>query len=154
MKGNPEVVAVLQSALALEATIHLQYGTDARCLREVGLKRNAKKAAEFGGDSGKFLGKVEDRVLFLEGSVAYAPTPVMDSSSVTAMLQRELGLEMGIVEPYERAVVAAQQALDDTTRNLFEHLLKWHQEHVDHLERELGLITKLGEAGYFAARMR
>ena len=48
MKGNPEVVGVLQSALALEATIHLQYGTDARCLREVGLKKNAKKAAGFG----------------------------------------------------------------------------------------------------------
>jgi len=137
MKGNPEVVAVLQSALALEATIHLQYGTDARCLREVGLKKNAKKAADFGGDSGKFLGMVEDRVLFLEGSVAYAPAPVLDSASVTAMLQRELGLEMAIVAPYESAVVVAQQALDDTTRNLFEHLLKWHQEHVDHLEREL-----------------
>ena len=154
MKGNPEVVAVLQSALALEATIHLQYGTDARCLREVGLKKNAKKAAGFGGDSGKFLGMVEDRVLFLEGSVAYAPAPVLDSASVTAMLQRELGLEMAIVAPYESAVVVAQQALDDTTRNLFEHLLKWHQEHVDHLERELGLITKLGEAGYFTARMQ
>jgi bacterioferritin (cytochrome b1) len=79
---------------------------------------------------------------------------VLDSASVTAMMQRELGLEMGIVEPYEKAVVVAQQALDDTTRNLFEHLLKWHQEHVDHLERELGLITKLGEAGYFTARMQ
>src|SRR5208337_1943895 len=89
--------------------------------------------------SGKFLGMVEDRVLFLEGSVAYAPAPVLDSASVTAMLQRELGLEMGIVEPYERAVGIAQQALDDTTRNLFEHLLKWHQEHAVLSARRSGM---------------
>ena len=56
---------------------------------------------------------------------------------------------MGIVQPYEQSVQIAMKVLDDTTRNLFEHLLKWHEQHVAWLEGQQRLMASMGgEAEY------
>jgi len=60
---------------------------------------------------------------------------------------------MAILTPYEASVKIATTALDDTTRNLFEHLLKWHQKHVAWLEIQLRLIANLGEKEYIAEKL-
>ena len=46
----------------------------------------------------------------------------------------------------------AMRALDDTTRNLFEHLLKWHEKEIAWLEQALVVLQLLALARDVARR--
>lgn len=153
MKGSAPVLETLQSAAAAEAHLNLQYRLDARSLKFMGIKQVAKKTDEFGSDTHDFLKYVTKRILFLEGDPSYQIPKIVEQSTLTALFKAELALELAIVKPYEDAVQVAMNALDDTTRNLFEHLLKWHEKHVDWLERQLRLIEGMGEATYISAKL-
>lgn len=153
MTGKPEVLATLQAAMAAEAKLNLQYRLDWRSVKFSGAKKLAKDLKEFGHDAHCWLRKVTDRLLFLEGQPSYQVPAVQEQLSVTATLVNELALEMAIVAPYEEAVQTAMKALDDTTRNLFEHLLKWHEKHVGYLEQQIRLIAIMGENEYIAEKL-
>lgn len=153
MKGNLDVIKALQSAATQEAHLNLQCRLDARSLKFMGVKKLACKVAKIGDGSHCYLKKVTDRLLFLGGDPSYEVAEVAEQKSVTDLLKNTLALEMAIVEPYEQAVQTAMKALDDTTRNLFEHLLKWHEAQVGWLECQLRLIEALGEAGYIAEKL-
>ncbi len=154
MKGSPEVIKTLQAALAQEAHLNVQYRHDWRIVKFMGVKKVACKIKDLGDDAHCFMKKVADQVLFLGGGTSYSMGPITDQPSLTAVFENQLKLEMAIIEPYEQAVQTAMQALDDTTRNLFEHLLKWHQEHVGWLEQQLQLIQTVGgEAEYIAEKL-
>ena len=154
MTGNPEVIKALQAALALEAHLNIQYRHDWRIVKFMGVKKVAKKLKGLGTGAHCFMKKVADRILFLGGDTNYTVGEIVDQRSLTAILQNELALEMAIVQPYEAAVQTAMKAFDDTTRNLFEHLLKWHQEQIGWLEQQLRLIETVGgEAEYIAEKL-
>jgi bacterioferritin len=157
MKGKPEVLKALQAAIASEAHLNAQYRTDWREVKFMGLKGIQGKIRKFGCDAHGWLKRVQDRVLFLGGSTAYDAAPVTEAESLTELLENELTLEMAIVTPYEQAIGTCTKALDDASRNLFEHLLKWHQKHVGWLERQLSLISGLavgtGEARYISEKL-
>lgn len=153
MKGDKKVIAGLQAALALEATLQLQYHADARMLKAMGLKSLAHTASDYGEETEGFLDKLMKRLVLFQSSIAFSPDAVEDRSDVAELLAGEMALEMGIVDPYEQQVEVARLAYDDTTRNLYEHLLKWHQGHIATLEREQALLEKLGEQEYVSARI-
>lgn len=153
MLGSPEVIAALQQAIGAEARLNLQYRLDWRSVKFMGARKVAKRLKEFGSDAHLWLRKATDRLLFLEAVPAYSIGDVAEGASLTETLQKELELEMGIVSPYEQSVQAAMEALDDTTRNLFEHLLKWHELHIGWLEQQLRLIEQLGEKDYIAEKI-
>lgn len=153
MTGNAEVIATLQAAMAAEAGLNLQYRLDWRSVKFMGARKVAKELKCFGHDAHFWLRKVTDRLLFLEGAPGYQIAEVAEGKSLTETLQNELALEIAIVKPYEGAVQTAMRALDDTTRNLFEHLLKWHEKHVGWLEQQIRLIDSMGEQAYIAEKL-
>lgn len=153
MKGNLDVIRVLEVAAAEEAHLNLQYRLNARSLKFMGLKKLTCKMKKFGDGAHDFLKMLTDRILFLGGDPGYDVAPVVEQTSVTALLNNALVLEMAIVEPYEQNIQIAMKALDDTTRNLFEHLLKWHQRHIGWLEQQLRLVDGLGETEYMAEKL-
>jgi len=153
MKGSPEVIAGLRAAAALEAHLNLQSRLDARTLSYMGVKKVVKKLKWIGDDAHCFLKKVVDRALFLGGDPSYDVAPVSEQAGLTAMLNNTLALEMAIVAPYEQQVQVCMKALDDASRNLYEHLLKWHQKHVGWLEQQLRLIDAIGEEEYIAEKL-
>ncbi len=153
MKGDPKVIKGLQAALSLEATLQLQYQADVRMLKAMDLKSLAARSSDYAGETHGFLDKLMKRLIFFGEGVGYACDAVEDRTGVGALLAGELALEMAVIEPYEQQVEVARLAFDDTTRNLYEHLLKWHQGHVEKLERELALLEKLGDEEYVSARL-
>jgi bacterioferritin len=153
MKSSPEVIKVLEAGADAEARLNLQCRLDQRSLKFMGLKKLAGKARHFGDDAHFFLKKLTDRILLLGGSPAYNAGEILEQSTVTALFQNELALETGIVAPYEEAVQVAMKALDDASRNLFEHLLKWHEAHIGWLECQLRLIEGMGEATYISTKL-
>jgi bacterioferritin len=153
MKGNLDVIKSLQSAAAMEAHLNLQSRLDTRSLKFMGVNKLACKLDKIADHAHCYLKKVTDRVLFLGGDPSYAVSDIAEQKSVTDLLKNTLALEMAIVEPYEQGVQTAMKALDDTTRNLFEHLLKWHEKEIGWLEQQLRLIDGLGEAEYMAEKL-
>lgn len=154
MTGNPEVIQALQAALVAEAHLNIQYRHDWRVVKFMGVKKTARKIHALGNDAHCFMKKVADRILFLGGDTAYSVGQITDQPTLLAIFQNELMLEMAIVQPYEAAVQTAMKAFDDTTRNLFEHLLKWHQDSIAWLEQQIRLIGILGgEAEYIAEKL-
>lgn len=154
MNGNAKVIAALQAALALEAHLNIQYRHDWRVIKFQGVKKVASGVKDLGCAAHRFMKKVADRILYLGGGTSYTVGAITDQQTLTEILQNELSLEMAIVAPYEQAVQTSMQALDDTTRNLFEHLLKWHQQNIAWLEQQIRLIETLGgEAEYIAEKL-
>jgi bacterioferritin len=154
MKGsNPAVMQTLQFAASAEARLNMQYRLDNRWLKFAGVKKTAAKLKEFGDDAHCYMKQVTNRLLFLEGKPTYAPGISETQPTLTATLQNDLALEMAIVTPYEAAVKTAVANSDDTSRNLFEHLLKWHEKHIGWLETQLRLIEGMGEEEYIAEKL-
>ncbi len=153
MNGSPEVVATLQDAAGLEATLNEQYRLDERCLKFAGVKKLVGKFNGFGDDISHYRAMVIDRIFVLGATPDYEIVSPTDQTSVKAVIENALAIEMKIVTPYEQAVQTAMKALDDTTRNMFEHLLKWHQGHVAWLEKQLRIINSIGEAEYVAEKL-
>jgi bacterioferritin (cytochrome b1) len=61
--------------------------------------------------------------------------------------------EVTICGVYEKNIPVAMEAMDDQSRNLWEHLIKWHRGHQLWLEREINLIGVLGETGYLEQKL-
>jgi bacterioferritin len=153
MTPNPEVIVALQAAASREAHLNLQCRLDQRVLKAWGIRKTAKHLKELGDDAHCFLKKVTDRILFFQSDPGYSIQPVVQPPTLTAMMQNVMALELAIIGPYEGAVQISMKALDDTTRNLFEHLLKWHEENVLWLQTQLNLIDGIGEAEYIAEKL-
>jgi bacterioferritin len=153
MTGSPAVIQTLMFAASAEARLNMQYRLDERYLKFSGVKKTASKLKSFGDDAHCYMKQVTNRLLFLEGKPTYVPGISETQPTLTATLQNDLALEMAIVMPYENAVKTAVANSDDTTRNLFEHLLKFHQRHVGWLETQLRLIDGMGEEEYIAEKL-
>ena len=149
MNGNPQVIQVLQMAMAAEAQLNLQYRLNTRLLKFEGVKLARKKFRKFADDAHEFLRAVSDQLLFLsgdqDGTAGYLPPAVLQPPNVTVLLEQALSLEMSICTQYENGIPLATEVRDDETRNLFEHLIKWHHDHVRWIEKKLRNIRKYTE---------
>lgn len=153
MKGDPAVVETLRAAMPMEAHLNLQYRANRRVLKFMGIKKTAGKMDEYADDGHRWLKAVTKQLLNLGGSADYSVAPIAQSATLTVMLSEALKMETSICSVYERNIQVAMKALDDMTRNLFEHLIKWHRGHQFWIERQLRLIQSLGEENYIEEKL-
>ena len=153
MTGNPEVISTLKQAISAERHMNLQMRQDKLSLKFLGAKKLAGKVDGFADDEHYFYQSLTKRMLLLGGDPSTDIAPTTEADSLTGLLQNLLDLEMAVLAPYEQAIQTAMRAMDDGTRNLFEHLVKWHQKHVAWLEVQVNLIAALGEQGYLAEKL-
>lgn len=154
MTGSPEVIAVLQAALMGEAQLNLQYRMDWRSLKFFGIKKIAKKFHGLGTDAHEWMKHFTDRILFLEGNPAYQIPQIAEETTVSEIFTNALAMEMALIPPQEEAVQVCMKALDDTTRNLFEHALKAREKRIAWLSQQMALLKNLGEQSYVAEFIR
>lgn len=154
MKGNATVLSNFKAAIPLEATFNLQCRMNKRVLDYLGVKKLKGKMNEFGDDGHRFLKRVTKQFFFLSGDgpvdASYQPGAIGTPPSITAMFDSLLAMEISICAEYEQHVEVARLAMDDKSRNLWEHLIKWHRGHQDWLEKQLRVIQGLGEDEYIA----
>lgn len=153
VEGNPDVIRALQAAIASEGQLNAQYRLDWRVLGFMGIDKIADKFDGYGDDAHTWLKLVTDRCLLLGGDASYEGARYEQHADLVGALNAAHDLEMGILEPYEKAIQVCMEALDDATRNLFEHLIKWHQKHVAWIEKQLRLIDGLTVETYTAEKL-
>jgi len=155
MKGNEEVLTLLNNLLTNELTAINQYFVHAKMCDNWGYDRLAHKVREESISEMKHADELIERILFLEGVPNLQRLDkVLVGETVAEQLKLDLKLEEVAVPRFNKAIALAVQVADNTTRELLEGMLKSEEEHVDWLESQLTLIGQVGEQNYLAQQIR
>lgn len=149
MKGDPQVIEFLNSALKNELTAINQYFLHYRMLAHWGVKKLAKFEYEESIDEMKHADRLAERILFLEGIPNFQMLGRLKiGETVEEILRADLELEMEAIPLLRQAIVHCEQVHDFVSRDLFREILKNEEEHVDTLETQFDMIERMGMENY------
>lgn len=155
MRGNDQVLALLNQALKEELTAINQYFVHAEMNENWGYERLGKHIKKQAIDEMKHAEKLIERILFLDGTPIVSEAPnVKIGSTVKAQLENDLAGELQAVPLYNAAIRATAEAGDNGSRELFEELLEDEEGHVDWLEAQLYQIGEIGYERYLSQQIR
>jgi bacterioferritin len=155
MKGSKKVVEVLNDVLSAELVGINQYFLHAKMCANWGYERIAHKVYEESIDEMKHANELVERILFLEGMPNLQKLGrVRVGTSVPEQFNLDRALEVEAVARLNAAIATCVAEDDNTSRDLLENLLKSEEDHLDWLEKQLGLIRHLGEKTYLAEQLR
>jgi len=149
VKGNQQVIDALNAGLTIELTAINQYFCQSKMCKNWGLnKLAAKHYVESIGEM-KHAEKLIDRILFLEGVPEIARYDVIKvGTDVKEQFEFDLALETKGVNAYNEAIALCLKMNDSGSRELLATILVESEEHVDWLETQLDLISKVGMQNY------
>jgi bacterioferritin len=151
MRGDDEIIALLNDQLTSELTAINQYFLHAKMQQNWGLTKLAAYTRSESMDEMRHAELITDRILFLEGLPNYQRLfSLRIGQSVREQLQSDLAIEVEVVERLRPGIKMCREKGDITTANLFEGILADEEHHIDYLETNLELIDRLGEQLYLA----
>jgi bacterioferritin len=151
VRGDDDVIALLNEQLTSELTAINQYFLHARMQANWGLTKLAEHTRAESIDEMRHAELITDRVLFLEGLPNYQRLfPVRIGQSVIEQFRADLAIELEVLDRLKPGIGMCREKGDITTANLFESILADEEHHIDYLETQLELIDKLGEQLYLA----
>ncbi len=155
MKGDARVIEYLNRGLRHELTAINQYWLHYRLLDNWGYKDLAKYWRKESIEEMQHADKIVDRIIFLDG---FPNMQVLDplhiGQSVKEVLDCDLAAEYSARALYEEAATHCHSVKDYVTRDLFEKLMHDEEKHIDFLETQLELVSKLGCRTLLAAPHR
>jgi bacterioferritin len=96
-----------------------------------------------------------ERILFLEGLPNMQDIGKLRIGEHTQeMLECDLALEMEAIPDLREAIEYCESCKDYVSRDLFDSILGSEEEHVDWLETQLDLISKVGIENYQQSQMK
>jgi len=155
MKGNDEVLTLLNDLLTNELTAINQYFIHAKMCANWGYDRLAHKVRDESIDEMKHADLVISRILFLEGvpnMQRYHKLRV--GETVKEQFESDLQLEYAAIAFLNQGINAARSANDNATEDLFTRILVGEEDHTDWLETQLELIRQVGEQNYLAQQIK
>ena len=154
MRGDPEIIELLNEVLTAELTAINQYFIHAKMCDNWGFARLADKVRDESIDEMKDAEAVIERILYLEGVPNLQRLgSVKVGETVPEQFELDLAVEVAAVERYNRAVALAMAKGDNGTRELFERRLLGEEHHADWLERQIELIRQVGLENYLATQI-
>ena len=154
MKGDKEVIQLLNKQLVSELTAINQYFLHARMYENWGFGRLGKHEYEESIEEMKHADKLVERVLVLDGLPNLQTlNKLLIGESVPEALNGDLELERAAQADLKSAVAHCERVADYVSRELFEDLLEDTEEHIDYLETQLELIDKVGLHNYLQSQM-
>lgn len=155
MKGSAIVIEQLNILLASELAAMDQYFIHSCMYDDWGLsKLQSRIAHEFDDEKGHAQLLIE-RILFLEGRPDMVTRePINVGTDVPSMLQSDLDIEYAVVTSLKKAIAICETEQDYQTREILEKLLDdTEEDHAYWLEKQLGLIKRIGLQNYLQSQM-
>lgn len=155
MQGDAKVIDTLNGLLAWELAAMDQYFIHSRMYDDWGLNKLYERIDhEFEDEKGHAAALIE-RMLFLEGTPDMVTRAAIKiGKDVPEMLANDLAVEYAVDKALKDAIKICEDAQDYQSREILEKLLE--DTEVDHawwLEKQLGLIQKVGLQNYIQSQM-
>jgi bacterioferritin len=151
MRGDPEIIALLNEQLTSELTAINQYFLHAKMQANWGLTKLAAHTRAESIDEMRHAELITDRILFLDGLPNYQRLfPLRIGQTLGEQFEADLAVELEVVERLRPGIGLCRDKGDITTANLFEGILADEEHHIDYLETNLALMERLGEPLFLA----
>jgi bacterioferritin len=155
MKGDPQVIDLLNEVLTNELTAINQYFIHARMCDNWGYERLYKKNRDESIDEMKHADHVIERILYLEGIPNLQRLGKVNiGENVPEQLRLDLDLERHAIPVLNRGIEACRKAGDNGTADLLEDILEDEEEHANWLEAQLMLLDQVGVQNYLAEQIK
>jgi len=155
MKGNPDILTLLNDLLTNELTSINQYFVHAKMQQNWGYERLAKKVHDESIEEMKHADELIDRILCLEGVPNLQRLNKLNvGQTVEEQLRSDLGLERIAVDVLNKGIQKGRDLGDNGTEELLSDMLEDEEEHLNWLETQLELISQVGLQNYLAEQMR
>jgi bacterioferritin len=150
MKGNTEILRLLNEALSEELTAINQYFLHAEMCENWGYKKQSAASKKQAIDEMKHAEALIERILFLEGAPNLTKYQKLNiGPTVPEMIANDLKLEIAAVAQYNQIIDVATKKNDQGTAELLKKILKDEEAHVDGLEEMQDKIKDMGLQIYY-----
>ena len=155
MKGNDKVIAVMQKLLDSELAARDQYFAHSRMYEDWGLNKLYERISHEAEEETEHADALIKRMLFLEATPDLSQKENLRiGKTVPEMLKNDLDVEYEVAVALKEAIAICEQEQDYQSREILEVLLKdTEEDHAYWLEKQLGLIDRIGLQNYLQSQM-
>ena len=149
MKGDAQVIVHLQAQLKNELSAINQYFLHYRMLKHWGFTKLAKKEYEESIGEMKHADMLMDRIFMLDGLPNLQDlAKLLVGEDVPEILSCDLQSEQGAQATIKAGIAHCESVRDYVSRDLLQRILDDTEEHIDFLETQIDLVSKLGLQNY------
>lgn len=155
MKGSAKVIEQLKSLLACELAARDQYFIHSRMYEDWGLAKLFERISHEAEEETQHADMLIKRILFLEDTPdVNIQDKVNVGSDVPSMLKNDLKVEYEVGAALKDAMKICEEEKDYVSREVLYKLLDdTEMDHTWWLEKQLGLIDKIGLPNYLQSQM-
>ena len=149
MKGDPKVLELLNEALKNELTATNQYWLHYRLLENWGVKKLAEFERSESIDEMKHADRLAERILFLDCLPNFQALGRLHvGENVEEILRGDMELELEAQGLLKGAIAHCESVKDYVSRDLFSDILENEEQHIDTLETQFEMISRMGIQNY------
>jgi bacterioferritin len=151
MKGNEQLLTVLNQLLADELTAISQYMVHSEMCDSWGYDKLHTAIERQAKDEMHHAEWLIRRIIFLEGTPVISKlNPIKIGQSVVDMVGNDQEAEVAAVRAYNEAIAMARDAGDQSTADLLLQILKMEEGHADWADMQRAQIEQMGLQNYLA----
>ncbi|MFT5841033.1 MAG: bacterioferritin [Flavobacteriales bacterium] len=154
MKGDKQVLVVLNEMLTFELTSINQYFLHARMFKNWGLEKLNSVAYKKSIKDMKQADQLIERILFLEGLPNLQMLgKLMIGEETSEMLNCDMSFQNSQIPLLRSAIITCEGLKDFVSRDLFESILSYEEDHIDWIETQQYQIKHLGLENYLQSQV-
>ena len=154
MKGNAQIIELLNEVLTAELTAINQYFVHSRMCENWGYKRLAEKKRQESIEEMKHADNVIKRILFLEGVPNMQRLfPVKVGEEPIEQHKLDLALETEAIKRLNAGIALCREKGDNGSRELLVKILTGEEDGADWLESQLHIVAEIGKEQYLAEQI-
>lgn len=154
MKGNADIINLLNRQLLHELTAINQYFLHARMYKNWGFNKLNEHEYNESIEEMKHADKLIERILFLDGLPNLQDLEkLLIGESPQECVNCDLTLEKTARETLLAAINACEKAQDYVSREILKDILEDTEDHIDWLETQLDVMQKVGLQNWLQSQM-